>query len=68
MARIMIIIGDDLNDFVSPGRTPAERSELVRDLGRYWGERWFMLPNPAYGSWERAVGTSLDAKRKALRQ
>ncbi len=21
----------------------------------YWGERWFMLPNPVYGVWEDAL-------------
>jgi acid phosphatase len=21
----------------------------------YWGEGWRMLPNPTYGSWERAL-------------
>jgi acid phosphatase len=68
MARIMIVIGDDLNDFVSTAASVAARAELVRDFGRYWGERWFMIPNPSYGSWERVVGTTVEAKRKALRQ
>jgi 5'-nucleotidase (lipoprotein e(P4) family) len=69
--RILLLIGDDFNDFVSLPRdhsTVADRLTAVDAFDRYWGERWFMLPNPTYGSWERAVGTGVDAKRKALRQ
>lgn len=69
--RILLLVGDDFNDFVS--LTPDESSVGSRFIAveaytRYWGERWFMLPNPSYGSWERSVGASVDAKRKALRQ
>lgn len=69
--RILLLIGDDFNDFVSLSReqtTVADRLTTVDAYNRYWGERWFVLPNPTYGSWERAVGTGVDAKRKALRQ
>jgi acid phosphatase len=69
--RILLLIGDDFNDFVALPRdqsTVADRFAAVDAFSRYWGERWFMLPNPTYGSWERAVGTGVDAKRKALRQ
>jgi 5'-nucleotidase (lipoprotein e(P4) family) len=64
--RILLLIGDDLNDFMTV--PAAGRAEAVAGYGRYWGERWFMLPNPTYGSWEAAVGSTVDAKRKALRQ
>lgn len=69
--RILLLIGDDFNDFVSLARDQAnvaDRLTAVDAFERFWGERWFMLPNPTYGSWERAVGTGVDAKRKALRQ
>ncbi|HYP08048.1 MAG TPA: HAD family acid phosphatase [Bryobacteraceae bacterium] len=69
--RIVLLIGDDFNDFVSLTREQAnveDRFAAVDAYHRYWGERWFMLPNPTYGSWERAVGAGVDAKRKALRQ
>jgi acid phosphatase len=69
--RILMLIGDDFNDFVSlpSGQTAlGDRLTAVDAYSRYWGERWFLLPNPSYGSWERAVGTSVDAKRKTLRQ
>jgi 5'-nucleotidase (lipoprotein e(P4) family) len=69
--RILLLIGDDFNDFLSlpQGQAPvADRTAAVDAFERYWGERWFMLPNPTYGSWERTVGLTVDAKRKALRQ
>ena len=66
--RVLLLIGDDLNDFATLPFDVKVRSEFVADLGRYWGERWFMIPNPTYGSWERSVGMDVDAKRKALRQ
>jgi 5'-nucleotidase (lipoprotein e(P4) family) len=69
--RILLLIGDDFNDFATLPRdqsSVADRLTAVDAFQRFWGERWFMLPNPTYGSWERAVGTGVDAKRKALRQ
>jgi acid phosphatase len=54
--RILLLIGDDLNDFVPVGKkTPEERVELAEDYASYWGKRWLLLPNPLYGSWERAL-------------
>ncbi len=31
------------------------RRAVVRKHGDWWGVRWFMLPNPSYGSWEGAL-------------
>ena len=28
-----------------------ERRARVHEFDSYWGQRWFMLPNPMYGSW-----------------
>jgi acid phosphatase len=67
-ARILLLIGDDLNDFVTVPLTQAARAAVVADLSRYWGERWFLVPNPTYGSWERAIGSTVEARRQALRQ
>ncbi len=70
--RILLMIGDDLGDFVvNPAGTPEERRAHAAPNADWWGRRWIMLPGPTYGSWERAVvGTSKDpiaAKRAALR-
>lgn len=62
-ARVLLLIGDDLNDFISLPLDSAARRSFVSDARDRWGERWFVLPNPTYGSWER----SISDKRKALR-
>jgi 5'-nucleotidase (lipoprotein e(P4) family) len=61
--RILLLVGDDLRDFVSVprGTPPAERVALARRHRERWGERWFLLPNAMYGSWEQSLhATGLD--------
>lgn len=53
--RILMLAGDDLNDFVPARVSREERSALVERYRDFWGERWLILPNPIYGSWESAV-------------
>ena len=54
--RVALLIGDNLGDFVDGYRTTVEqRQALVEQYADWWGTRWIMLPNPAYGSWEAAV-------------
>ncbi len=73
--RVVLMAGDDLNDFVNLRRAPwQERDDFITKTRDWWGTRWFMLPNPMYGSWEHAAigpgGTpceQLDRKIKALR-
>ena len=69
--RILLLVGDDLGDFVvEPAGTVADRRARTAPQADWWGRRWIMIPNPSYGSWERAViGTAKDpvaAKRAAL--
>jgi acid phosphatase len=66
--RVLLIIGDDFNDFLT---VPADQLTIDGRLtnaqahNRYWGDRWFMLPNPMYGNWERALGPNkLDGLRQ----
>lgn len=54
--RVVQIVGDDLNDFVAHSEISlAERQALVERHAAFWGSRWIILPNPAYGSWEGAI-------------
>jgi len=54
--RILLLAGDDLNDFVSGARsTRAAREVLVERHAANWGLKWFVLANPTYGSWESAL-------------
>jgi 5'-nucleotidase (lipoprotein e(P4) family) len=60
--RVLMIIGDDLNDFISAqGLGMQERTQLGEQYRTYWGSRWIMLPNPMYGSWEKAIFGSAGA-------
>lgn len=54
--RVLLLVGDDLGDFTSAARgSLAERREAVERAAGLWGSKWIMVPNPAYGSWERTV-------------
>jgi len=68
--RVLLLIGDDLNDFLTLGTesdSVSARRALAAAHDRYWGDRWFVLPNPMYGSWERAVGLEATKKLDALK-
>ncbi|MBV5328355.1 MAG: acid phosphatase [Chlorobium sp.] len=52
--RIVMLFGDDLGDFLADVKssiTPQERDRLVEENKNNWGRKWFVLPNPTYGSW-----------------
>jgi acid phosphatase len=54
--RILLLLGDDFNDFVSVQRmTPAERRAMAEREAARWGRDWIIIPNPMYGSWENAA-------------
>jgi acid phosphatase len=54
--RVVLVAGDDLNDFLSGSRLePRERIALAMRWRSNWGTRWIMLPNPIYGGWERSL-------------
>ncbi|HLE57096.1 MAG TPA: HAD family acid phosphatase [Rhodothermia bacterium] len=53
--RVIALIGDNLGDFVEvDDLSLPERDYEVDGRRSLWGSRWFMLPNPQYGSWESA--------------
>jgi 5'-nucleotidase (lipoprotein e(P4) family) len=71
--RVLLVLGDDLNDFAfAADKTNEQRDAVVAERKEWWGTRWFMIPNPMYGSWEKIVaGTGtpceqVDRKMKAL--
>lgn len=54
--RILLLLGDDYNDFVYQGKlSPEQRVVQGKRYQQYWGERWVILPNPVYGDWEKAL-------------
>jgi 5'-nucleotidase (lipoprotein e(P4) family) len=48
--EIVAYVGDNIHDF--PGLSQAVRKGPEEPLAPF-GERYFVLPNPMYGSWER---------------
>ncbi len=53
--RVIMLIGDNLDDFVDGSRTDAiKRRKIARQYQAFWGKSWIMLPNPMYGHWEAA--------------
>lgn len=54
--RVLMLVGDDFNDFVTGTKTSVEeRQKLMTRYQKMWGEKWIVIPNPLYGSWEGAV-------------
>ncbi len=75
--RVIFLCGDDLNDFFSARLKPEERAAKAEQHAAWWGERWIIVPNPMYGSWEDSLfdynrslsGAAVqERKLKALRR
>ena len=68
--RVLMQFGDQLGDFAEiVANTPKDRDALYEEYADWFGERWFMLPNPTYGSWEPAVfNNAWDQPAGARRQ
>ena len=60
--RVIMLFGDDLGDFVFCSRenpvapcdkaaSKSSRESAVSTRSGYWGEGWYILPNPMHGSW-----------------
>jgi acid phosphatase len=63
--RVIGMFGDNLGDFLGGVKTDnptrKRRTATYRD---WWGSRWFMLPNPMYGSWVDAAAKFCDGAEK----
>ena len=54
--RVLMQIGDQIGDFVDVAENSgAGRTQAMAPYQQWIGERWFVLPNPTYGSWEPAL-------------
>ncbi len=54
--RVLMQFGDQVGDFVDVvSNTPEGREREMQPYVDWIGERWWVLPNPTYGSWEPAV-------------
>ena len=70
--RIVMLVGDDANDFMNVRKDlPADRFTKLGEYSENWGKAWIILPNPQYGSWERAsygFEYSLSEKEKLVKK
>ena len=65
--RVLLLVGDDLGDFVPvAGLEPGERAALADLHADRWLGRWVLLPNPSYGSWNRALTPGLTSDRDVV--
>lgn len=69
--QIVMMVGDDMGDFLPVAKVAALRAdtpdpETVRAMAQL-GKRWFVIPNPMYGSWERAVPATAAERIAQLR-
>ena len=62
MYHMTMLVGDDLSDFIACVResphgacteaaTSESRAEALAKYADFWGNGWYILPNPMHGSW-----------------
>jgi 5'-nucleotidase (lipoprotein e(P4) family) len=67
--RVLMQFGDQIGDFVQVvSNTRTDRDALYAEYHDWFGERWWMLPNPTYGSWEPALFNNEWAQPKEARR
>ena len=67
--RVLMQFGDQVGDLATVvANTPEGREQAVRPYLGWVGERWFMLPNPSYGSWEPALFNNAWSQSEAERR
>ena len=71
--RIVLLMGDDLNDFSDVFENSKTVDSRVAAADRYkdqFGKRFIMLPNPMYGNWESAIygNSRLSEAEKAAKR
>lgn len=66
--RVLMLMGDNLGDFLDGYNVDARsRAALIEPYAGWWGQRWFMLPNPSYGGWEGAITRDATDPHRAKR-
>jgi acid phosphatase len=54
--RVLMQFGDQIGDFANVlANTDEGRQKAIAPYMAWIGTRWFVLPNPSYGSWEPAL-------------
>lgn len=71
--RVLMQFGDQVGDFVQiVANTPEGRRAAIAPYADWIGQRWWVLPNPLYGSWEPALFDNAwrkpEGERRALKE
>lgn len=55
--NLAMYCGDNLGDFPNGyyNKSNEERSKIVKEQSKYFGNKYIVLPNPAYGDFESAI-------------
>ena len=64
--EVILQLGDTLHDFAGDYADAGveQQRQLVEQDAGHFGDDWFILPNPTYGSWEDAELDEWDAERE----
>jgi 5'-nucleotidase (lipoprotein e(P4) family) len=64
--KVIMQLGDTLHDFAGDYANAdlVQQRQLVEKDAEHFGDDWFILPNPTYGSWEDAELDEWDAELK----
>src|SRR6185312_14394197 len=63
--RVLMQFGDQIGDFVTVlANNAAGRHRAMAPYMDWIGRRWFVLPNPTYGSWNRHCSTMTGARHR----
>lgn len=69
--QIVMLVGDDMGDFLPVSKVAALRAgtpdPATAKAMTQLGKRWFVIPNPMYGSWEKAVPGTVAGRVAALK-
>ena len=73
--HVVAYLGDNLNDFpgdtaqaASAGEHIDVRRKKAESAADLWGTRWFMLPNPVYGSWDQILPKTVKERMDLLKR
>lgn len=69
--RIIMLVGDDMGDFLPVANVErlrrGEADEQAGAMLAHFGKNLFMIPNPSYGSWEKALPAGPAARIPLLK-
>lgn len=70
-ARVLLMVGDSYGDFIAASNRLSAQRQVAAPYQAWFGQRWFLLPNPTYGGWYTAPYQDRDelpdARKRALK-